>query len=418
MKNKENLRQVLDNIFSLAALQALNYILPILMLPFFIRTIGMDNVGVIATAIALVTYFQMIGEYGFNLTATRDLAKNKSDKKYVNDLFTSIMHIKLFLLLIGFFIYYFIVINVPMYSANENIFLSSYMIAIGQTLFPTWFFQGMERMRSITILNSLSKIIGALLIVLIVKTPSDTIFVPMVNGIMAILVSSMAYFIIFIRFNVRVIAINVKTIRELMSQGFHIFLSRVFSTFYKNSNIIILGFFVSPTGVGVYSILEKIIRSIQMVQNVLGDAVFPYLNGMRNNFEILNCIYKYSKKVFLFYLLISLFLVLSSPLVSLVLIKGLDISFIIMLCTLSSVFVLGGMSYYFGILGLVSVGKNKQFSISVMITGGFNIITCTVLSYLYAVKGTVASVILSELLLLILIFTQLNKIKKEYESNN
>ncbi|EKK5522564.1 oligosaccharide flippase family protein, partial [Enterobacter hormaechei] len=193
-KNKKN-RILLSNIFSLASLQALNYLLPILILPFLVRSIGIGNIGVISTAFAISIYFQMFGEYGFNLTATKEVARQRDDITYINKLFSAVLYIKIIFLLIGFLIYICVVELIPEYSHSFLIFLFTYLITIGQTLFPTWLFQGFEKMKFITIINGLTKISGAVITIFIVKTPSDSFLVPLINGIFAIIGTLLAFIV-------------------------------------------------------------------------------------------------------------------------------------------------------------------------------------------------------------------------------
>lgn len=251
LKDKK-LRTLLGNIFSLASLQALNYLLPILILPFLINSIGVGNIGVISTAFALTIYFQMFGEYGFNLTATKEVSKNRNNSLHINQLFTAIFYIKICFLFFGFILYVGIVKLTKSFSAAEPIFLITFLIPLGQVMFPTWLFQGLEKMKFITIINAITKIIGAIITVLVVKNPEDTILVPLINGIASISATVFAFAVTYQSFNVRLGLINIKIIKELLTEGWYVFQSKIFTTLYKNSNIIILSLFSPPSVVGIY----------------------------------------------------------------------------------------------------------------------------------------------------------------------
>lgn len=418
-KNKKN-RILLGNIFSLASLQALNYLLPILILPFLVRSIGIGNIGVISTAFAISIYFQMFGEYGFNLTATKEVARQRDDITYINKLFSAVLYIKIIFLLIGFLIYICIVELIPEYSHSFLIFLFTYLITIGQTLFPTWLFQGFEQMKFITIINGLTKISGAIITIFIVRTPSDSYLVPLINGIFAIIGTSLAFIVAYQRLNVRVNSFDAKVISILLKDGWYIFQSKIFSTLYKNSNIIILGFFANPTTVGLYSLLERVIRSVQMIQNVLGDALFPYVNRNVKRDEILPLLKKYNTKAILFYISLTFCLIVFSPLISYFLLNAFNSSFILMLCIFSLVLFFGGLSYYYGVLGLISIGKTKSFSSAVFATGVVNIFLCIVMSKYFDGMGAVITSVISELILFCIMVFIIGEIelKKRNEKEN
>ena len=64
-----------ENFISLSLLQVAGYIFPLITIPYLSRVIGVDKFGEIAFASAIITYFQTVSDWGFNYTATRDVAK-------------------------------------------------------------------------------------------------------------------------------------------------------------------------------------------------------------------------------------------------------------------------------------------------------------------------------------------------------
>jgi PST family polysaccharide transporter len=79
---------------------------------------------------------------------------------------------------------------------------------------------------------------------------------------------------------------------------------------------------------------------------------------------------------------------------------------------MSIVVLIGGLNYYYGILGLVAMNYKKKFSTYVLITGIFNIIVSISLVYLLEDIGASLAFILSETLLLILIYNKIHCIKR------
>jgi len=71
---------LLKNTFSLSILQFANYILPLITIPYVVRVIGPDRFGLVSFAQAFVTYFLLVVNYGFDLSATREISSNRDDK--------------------------------------------------------------------------------------------------------------------------------------------------------------------------------------------------------------------------------------------------------------------------------------------------------------------------------------------------
>lgn len=78
LKNKS---VFLKNLISLATVQGLNYLLPLLTLPYLVRVVGVDKFGVLSLATVVIAFFIVVTDYGFNYTATREISLNKSNKR-------------------------------------------------------------------------------------------------------------------------------------------------------------------------------------------------------------------------------------------------------------------------------------------------------------------------------------------------
>jgi PST family polysaccharide transporter len=72
-KNPDH-RTVISNTLSLSGLQVANTLLPLITVPYVVRVIGPGNYGLIAFAQAFVTYFVLLVNYGFDLSASREVA--------------------------------------------------------------------------------------------------------------------------------------------------------------------------------------------------------------------------------------------------------------------------------------------------------------------------------------------------------
>ena len=74
MAGRHERKTVLKNFASLSVLQAITYLLPILILPYLFRMIGPAKFGLIAFAQAFVQYFMILTDYGFSISATKEIS--------------------------------------------------------------------------------------------------------------------------------------------------------------------------------------------------------------------------------------------------------------------------------------------------------------------------------------------------------
>lgn len=72
-------KQLISNFFSLSSIEMANYLFPLITVPYLVRVLGPGKYGLVAFAMAFVQYFVMFTDYGFNLTATRNISVSRDD---------------------------------------------------------------------------------------------------------------------------------------------------------------------------------------------------------------------------------------------------------------------------------------------------------------------------------------------------
>lgn len=302
-------KQVISNIFSLGLLQGVTYILPLITLPYLIRVIGVENFGLISFYAAIMMYFSVLTDYGFNLSATKDISIYRGNKEKLSEIFSSVMIIKFSLLVVSCFIIFLLLMIFPRLNDNKSLFLMSFLSVVGQFLFPVWFFQGIEKMKYITYMTVFSKLLFTVSIFFIVKEVDDYILVPLLTAFGNILSGGISLILVNKKFGVNFKFQKPKVISFHLKQGWYVFISRVFASLYSTTNVIILGVLTNDVVVGQYSIAEKIVTAVVNIYLPINQALYPYLAKLhKDNF---NAFVRTVKKISIFFLGFSTLIYLS-----------------------------------------------------------------------------------------------------------
>lgn len=275
--NTEDKKRLLGNFFSLSILQIFSYILPLLTLPYLVRTLGVETFGLIAFAGSFIIFFNILVDYGFNLSATREVSINRENKEKITEIYSSVLTIKFVLIFVSFTILTFIVFVFDKFNSHSELYFITFISVIGQALFPIWYFQGMEKMKYITIVNISSKVIFTIAIFLFVHKESDYLLIPLLNGLGIFIGSLYAIYIIKKDFNQNFVWQKVETIKIHFNDSSQFFLSRVSVSIYTSANAFALGLFTNNTMVGYYSIAEKLYMAIQSLYGPITQALYPYV---------------------------------------------------------------------------------------------------------------------------------------------
>lgn len=270
---------VLRNFASLSVLQAITYLLPVIILPYLFRVIGPARFGLIAFAQAFVQYFMILTDYGFNISATKEISLCRSEHIKVCRVFSAVMTVKIALAVISLLILCLFLNFVPRFRSDWLVYALSFGAVAGNTLFPLWFFQGTEKMRHIADLNIIGGIIYAALIFLLVRGPEDYLMVPLVNSAVFLITGLLGQYIVYRKFEVAYTFPGYKSVRRQLKAGWDIFISNVAINAYTTTRVFAIGLLTNNTITGFYSIAERIANFFQTFPlSSFSQALFPRLS--------------------------------------------------------------------------------------------------------------------------------------------
>ena len=304
---------------SLSLLQIANYLIPIIVIPFIVRSLGVETVGKVSYAQNIIQYFTILITFGFDYSATRQIAIYKDNHEKVKEIFWSVIWTKIFLLILAFMIFLGISMFYGKIQEDMPLYLTLFMVNIGFTFFPAWLFQGFEDMKTMAIINFLIKLFGTGLSVFFVTSPDDYLIYASMPSIAYAVFGIYAFFYVIKKYNLRHATITKESIIEQNRLTLPIFLNTFFTTFYTIANLTILGTYpsVGDDVLGYYSGAHKIIMCILMVTSMpIHIAVFPSISRKfeESKKEGLDYFKKMAKYIILASIGISILTFLFSPL--------------------------------------------------------------------------------------------------------
>jgi polysaccharide transporter, PST family len=270
-------RRVVGNATSIMAVQAGSYILPLINIPYLLRVIGPEHYGLIAFSQAVMAYFVTLNDYGFNLSATRELAVHRDDPVLRSELYSTVMAIKCSLCVVSFLILCALVQFVPKFRGNGSIFFASFGIVVGTMMFPQWFFQGIEKMYWISVVNLTANLLFTFGIYFLVRHPSDYLIAAIVQAAGKVLAGILGLIILFSTEHVKLSVPTLVQIRHRLSDGWHLFMSTAAATLYTSSNAVVLGFVCGMTQVGYFSAAYKVFTAAVGITSPMCQAIYPHV---------------------------------------------------------------------------------------------------------------------------------------------
>ncbi|WJJ97092.1 oligosaccharide flippase family protein [Algibacter luteus] len=383
---------LVKNFLALSTLQGVNLILPFVTLPYLTRVLGVSNYGVVAMVYSIMQLLSVVCDYGFNLSATKEISLFRRNISKVNTIFSSILLAKVGLLIISLLILLILTTYVPVLATNKAAYFMGFGIVLGQVLTPTWLFQGMEKMKYITIVNLVSKSLFTLLIFVFIKNIEDFIYVPLLYSIGFVIAGILSLIFAYKEFGVTFYFTKWNNIIEQLKGSSQYFFSRASVALYTSSNNFIVGLVLGEFYAGIFGVAERLFTAMTVIYSPLSDAIYPYMVQKKD----LNLF----KKVFLSAIVFNCFVSLitiyfSSEIVYFVFGEGYEESAILLkyFCFLSLIIVPATFIGY-PLLGAFGFEKYANYSV---------VIACIIHVIILFFISTFLSIYL---MVLLLIFTQ------------
>lgn len=266
------------NFFYLLCIQGGNYIFPILMLPYLAKTLGITQFGALCYAQAFVQYSIIITDFGFNLSANRRVAISRDNLDELARIYSTTTVVRILLAMLSLFLTFICINYIEILSENKLIVLGAFTAVIGNSVFPLWLFQGMEKLRVLMVANLISKSASFILMLIFVDDASDAALAAACIGSNYIILASIACYIIqkekFVKFIKPTLAEIIFTAKD----GFPIFVCNIATSFYTNFNPLLLGYFYNTTVVGQFSMADKIRLAVQALMVPVTQAYYPAIS--------------------------------------------------------------------------------------------------------------------------------------------
>ncbi|MEW5844056.1 MAG: flippase [Bacteroidota bacterium] len=404
-------KRLLENFFSLSILQIANYIIPLITLPYLVRVLLPSNYGLLAFAQALIQYFNVFTDYGFNFSATREISIYRHNKEKVSAIFSSVMTLKILFVFISLSILSLIIFSFDKLRSEWLLYYCTFGIVIGQNMFPRWFFQGIEQMKYITILNLISRIIFTISIFVVVKSSNDYLYVPIINSLGFILAGILSLWVAFYTFKIRFIIPTFADLKYQLVEGWHLFISTLATSLYTTSNVFILGLFADSIIVGYYSAAERIVKAIEDFLSPIFYSVYPYLSRLytESKQDAIKFIRKLVKYVGFIGVIITVMVLSFTNLIVKILLGSHYLEAIVVLKILAFIPLVGGINIITTSLTMLSFNYKKAFSNIIIFAGIFNLGLSFLLVPYYKHIGSSISVLLSEVFIMLITFIYLKR---------
>lgn len=250
--------------------------LPLITLPYLTRVLSKDCYGVVSYVKAVMQYMQIVVDFGFLLSATKDIVKVQGDKEAISKVVGDTLVAKLMLVLVAFISLIVMIAAIPMLRSNALYTILSFVVVALTCFLMDFLFRGIEEMQVITLRYVLMRAIAAILTFGLVKSDNDMMWIPCLD----IIGSIVAIILVFIEMKKRRIGIKVTGLKnawQKLKDSAVFFLSNMATTTFTALNTLMIGLFINTEQVAEWSVCMQMVSAVQSMYSPITDGIYPHM---------------------------------------------------------------------------------------------------------------------------------------------
>lgn len=373
-KNKKN--KIVQNTAMLYIMNIAKMIFPLIILPYLTRVLSVSGYGVVAYVKAIMSYMQLIVDFGFLLSGTKDIVMAGEDQNEINRQVGNIFCARVLLAISAFVILCCIIPFIEILRNNILFTILSYLVVFLTCFLMDFYFRGIERMEIITIRFVVMKGIATALTFFVVKSDEDLIWIPILD----IIGSFIALILVWVelhKLDVKIRPSGIKNIIVKIKESAIYFFSDMATTAFNALNTVLIGIYIDPVGVAYWSICMQLVSAVQSLYTPITSGIYPHMVRTKQ-WSILKKTFYFIMPlvvcgcVFTFFVAKYVLLIIAGE-------KYLDAAIILKLLIPVLLFSFPAMLFGWPALGVI--GKQKQTTVTTVVSALFQVMALGVLLF-------------------------------------
>ena len=273
---KSKVKVLVNNTIMMYLLTIAKLVIPLISLPYLTRVLSVDCYGTVSFVKSLISYMQVLVDFGFLLSGTKDIVdilKNNGNPKQA---IGNTLYAQLILSLISTVLMFICSFSFDIVDGYVIFAMLSLVPVILSVFLFEYVFKAYEKMDKIAIKFIVMKVISLILTLIFVKNDGDVYLMPIFDILGSIVVVFMT-FIQLKKMNVQVdFKFNkIKQAFICLKTSFVYFISNFASTAFTLLNTLIIGIMLTKADVAYWNVTMQLVTAVQAMYAPIINSVFP-----------------------------------------------------------------------------------------------------------------------------------------------
>lgn len=270
-----NNKKIAENYFFMTLLLVLNSFFGLLIYPYLIRTLGAESYGIYIFASTIVNYFICFIGFGFDMYGVRLIAENPFSIKKKSNVLSIIFTTKLYLEIVSIILAVLVSFVFPILRTYFWVYIVCFANTLLNVFFPTWYFQGVQKMRVVSYIQLIFKLLSLPFIFIFIKKPDDILLFAIIMTASSLLGALYAFIHLLVFEKLKISLVPIKHTLVYIKESQYFFYTNFLNMMKIQTINLIIGTRYSMTDLALYDLANRIVSIPLMLITNINSALFP-----------------------------------------------------------------------------------------------------------------------------------------------
>lgn len=267
-------KKTLKNIIYLYGMSVSKIMFSLLTLPYLTRVLTTDSYGIVSYVKTIMSYMQLIVDFGFSYSATKDIVEaTKIGKEDIEKVVGNTLLAKIILVIIAFIILFIISLFIPILKENILFTLLSFIPVASTILLFDFLFKGLEMMHVSTTRFVVTKTISTVFTIILIKNDSHILLIPILD-IIGTIVAGLLVMWEMSKLKIKLRFTSLKESIIKLKESAVYFLSDFSTTAFGALNTVVIGMYLSKTEVAYWSLVTYMLSAVMSFYTPITGGIY------------------------------------------------------------------------------------------------------------------------------------------------
>jgi PST family polysaccharide transporter len=271
--------KVIENYFFMTFLQGASLLIGLLLYPYLIRVLGGKVYGIYIFALSNIQFFAALISFGFTMPALKKISLFRDDLAVKSQTISEVFTAKCYLFLGSAIVLGILIFTIPFVREHSLLYLLVFSTTLNELLFPTWYFQGIQKMKFVTFVNLSLRILTIPFIFIFIKTADDLLKYVAIASLFPLLGGIFTMFYLKIKEKIEFRFVSLRSLKPVFRDALPFFWTSALGMIKQETVTFVIGAFFNMKDVALYDLANKIVSIPRLMITNINSALFPSVIG-------------------------------------------------------------------------------------------------------------------------------------------